>query len=84
MSGSIERDIIEVATRLWVNHRRHESGRRPPNTEELGLNLYWNGRSWFASVTRWPARTPGRRAGVYASSANSALTSLLSKLRGEG
>ena len=84
MSGMIEKDIIELATRLWVNHRRHESGRRPPINEDLGLNLYWNGSSWYASVTRWPARTPGRRVGVYAPSTGTALTSLLAKLRAEG
>lgn len=84
MSGTIERDIIAQATRLWVAHRRHEEGRRPPNNEDLGLNLYWTGSNWYASISRWPARTPGRRVGVYASSANSALTGLLDKLRSEG
>ncbi len=82
--STIERDIIELATRLWVSHRRHEQGRRPPINEDLGLNLYWSGSSWYASVARWPARTPGRRVGVYASSASSALDGLLAKLRAEG
>lgn len=84
MSGMVERDIIETATRLWVNHRRHEEGRRPPTNEDLGLNLYWTGTSWYASVARWPARTPNRRVWIYATSADSALTSLLQKLRQEG
>lgn len=88
MSGSIERDIIEQATRSWVKHRRHAlaplPGGRGPLNEDLGLNLYWQGDRWYATVVRWPARTPGRRIGATASSANSALTNLLAKLRSEG
>jgi len=80
----IEKDITELATHLWVSHRRHDSGRRPPSSEDLGLNLYWTGNRWYASISRWPARTPGRRIGVYASHASTALTSLLAKLRKEG
>lgn len=81
---SVERDIVELATKLWVNHRRHEEGWRPPNNEDLGLNLYWAGGHWYASVARWPARTPGRRVGVYSANAQRALSDLLGKLRSEG
>jgi hypothetical protein len=84
MRNMTERDIIELATRLWVHHRRHEEGRRPPTNEELGLTLYWTGSSWYASVTRWPPRTPRRSTGVYASTASGALDDLLRKLRTEG
>jgi hypothetical protein len=46
--------------------------------------LYWDGNIWYASVTRWPARTPGRRVGVYAPSTGTALIGLLAKSRAEG
>lgn len=81
MSAGIERDIIETATCIWVRHRRHE-GRTPPE-DEIGLNLHWTGRSWYASVAKYPARTPRRFAGFYGPSPSSALTGLLATLREE-
>lgn len=79
--SSIEQAITEAATRMWVNHRRHDPESRPPNAGELGLNLYWQGDRWYASVDRWPARTPGRREGAYGASSTAALAALLGKLR---